>query len=164
MNGWLACLVSLFAVVWLIASTGEPQQQVLNLFHTFVPLTLFIGAGGLAIALRAMRHEGWTDRVEGLASLSLLALAWGHYGSRTAIRRAAQLAGYQDAVQFESSPYRVVSGLLLVGSALLVVRWLTRQQFGEWAWAAIALAWTSVVVLAGHHIQMALVWAYTVGR
>lgn len=161
MNAALALLVSFFALIWLLVATDEPKVQVLHLFHMFVPLTLGLGAGGLALALRAAWREGWTDRVEGLAVLSFLALAWGHYGTLTAIRRAADAAGYYpEAVQFGASRYRLVSGLLLVVAASLVVRWLTRREFGEWAWAAIMLGWAAIVVLGQPYLQAALVWIY----
>lgn len=160
MNAALAGVVSLFALAWLLLASDQPKVQVLHLFHAFVPLTLGLAAGGLSLALRSAWREGWTDRVEGLACLSFLALAWGHYGTLTAIRRAADAAGYEEATQFDTSRYRLVSGVLLVVAAALVVRWLTRREFGEWAWAAIMLAWAAVVVLGQPYLQAALVAVY----
>ena len=160
MRAAVGFLVSIVAVAWLVLSSGDPKVQALHLFHMFVPITLAIGAGGLWLALREVRREGWTDRIEGLATLSLLALAWGHDGARAAVRRAAQLAGYEDAIALETSPYRIASGLALAFASLLVVRWLTRRQLGEWGWGAIALGWASVVVLGGDYLQAGLVWLY----
>ena len=162
MNAVLSALVSAFAVAWLVLSTDQPKMQVLHLFHAFVPLTLLLGLGGLVLALRAAWDEGWTDRAEGLATLSLLALAWGHYGSLTAIRRAADAAGYEEATQFDTSPYRLVSGLMVVGAAVLVIRWLTRREFGEWAHSAIMLTLASVIVLTGPALQALLVRMFLV--
>lgn len=153
-------LVSGFAVAWLVLSTPDPHLQALHLFHTFVPITLAIGFGGLWLAASDIRRHGWSDRSEGLATLSLLAIAWGHDAARAAVRRAAQLAGYQDAVALETSPYRIASGVALTCAALLVVRWLTRRQWGEWGWAAVAVGWAAVVVVGQPYLQAALVWVY----
>jgi hypothetical protein len=158
-NAALAGVAAFYAVVWLL-SAPQPKVQVLNLFHVFVPLTLALGIRGLARALLAARREGWSDRVEGLAVLSFLALAWGHYGALTAIRRAADAAGYEEATQFDTSRYRLATGVLLVVASALVWRWLTRDVYGEWGWAAILLAWATVVMLGQPYLQAALVWIY----
>ena len=160
MNFALASAASVFSLVWLLLASDEPKIQTLNLFHMFVPLTLGLGVGGLSLALNAARREGWTDRVEGLAVLAFMAITWGHYGTFTAIRRAADAAGYPEAVEFDTSQYRHASGILLIVAAAMVIRWLTRREFGEWAWPAILLAWAAVVVLGQPYLQAALVAVY----
>lgn len=165
------------AFAWMIRAAPNPQDAALREFNVFVPLTLLLGIAGLARAFRDAWRFGWRRRdTEGLAAFSFLALAWGHDASRAAVRRAAQISGYEDAIWLDVSDYRLFSGGLIVLGALLVLRWATRHEFaaswrwpeylapevaGELPWAAFAVFWMLFMAYQTDTIVRILTWFYT---
>ncbi len=155
-----ALLIAVGSFAWLLLSVPTNMERALHEFHVFVPFTFILGILGTFRALREAWKHGWRDATEGLLTMSLLAMAWGHDAGRAQVRRAAQLAGFPDAVALETNNYRLVSGALIILAALLVIRWLTRPKMGELGWSSLMLAWTAFFVWEDGLIMQALVGLY----
>lgn len=160
MNLITAAAIAAVALAWMIMSVPTNAEASLRLFNIFVPLHGAVGLLAVVAGTFGLWRRGWADRQGERVVYGLCLLAWWHDASRAGVRRAAQLAGYSDAVSMETSDYRVFSALLLVVAGLVCLRWMTKHRFGEWLWLGLFLAWVLIVVLAGPWLQMMLVWAY----
>ena len=152
-----AFILAAAAVYLLIHTAPTDEIATLRLFNFFVPVTLVLGIAGV---VRGLRAKGWGDPVEGLIVLSLLAGAWGLDAGRAAVRRAAIRDGIQHAEALSYNDVRMATGSLLILANVLVIRWLTRREYGEWLWVTITLLWCAMLIIGDPVLQLLLSGLY----
>jgi hypothetical protein len=155
---------ALAAVMWSVDTNRKAEYY---LFHFIMPMQLFLAGVLTWHVVRELRHrdpqlprQSWRSRTGKIAAIAINAWAWWHEIVRGQILRAADMAGFPDAVQAQASDYRLVTRSLLVLAPLIAVREFTRDACGEWCWLTGFLALCALILFAEQWILWALTWVY----
>lgn len=143
------------SLLFLALARSEPLGQTLLLLYTCTPISFFIGLFGLWYGLCILIKSGRSDEVEGLLTVSNYMLAVGLFGTHAMIYQAALIMRQPDAMLLQTSPLRIALVFYFAGSAFLVLRWLTKERFGEWIWVVSCVGWTIITFFSeGWRLRM----------